>query len=269
MRVEIRPIERKKWHGKTGKESFTRPKTIEALVNANSMKYNTGLSEEDKKLLKEKGISYDISEEYTGEAHPFWESKTAQIKLENQTMLLYPKQNVLDFIKVRICRASKFVANSLQEWEEGKWPEATHVIFDEAAEVEMKASKSSLKRRAIVELAKLGKERKVQLVMVLSGKDVKGKSDDYLEVALDDIVEGRIPNVSAKDVLEHINMDAEEIAIHALVLECLMKNVLTKKGHRIEYKGSNLGGDEIEVVHYLAQDKNQDLRLRLTAEVNN
>lgn len=269
MRVEIRPIERKRWHGKSGKDSFTRPKTIEALVNPNSMKYNTGLSEEDIKLLKERNISYDISDDYTGESHPFWESKMAQIKLENKTMLFYPNKNVLDFIKVKVCKASKFVANSMQEWEDGLWPDATHVIFDEAAEVEIKASKSALKKKAVIELAKLNKEKKVQLVMILSGKDVKGKSDDFVEVALDDIIEGKIENVSAKDVLEHINMDAEETAIHALVLECLMKNVLVKRGHKIEYKGSNLGGDEMEVVHYLAKDANQDLRLRLTAEVNN
>lgn len=270
MRVEIRPIEKKRWHGKTGKESFTRPKTIEALVNADSMKYNTGLSENDIELLKEKGISYDISDDYVvGKAHTFWESKTAQVKLENQTMLFYPKKNVLDFIKVRICKASKFVANTMQEYEDGKWPDATHVIFDEAAEVEIKASKSALKKKAVIELAKLGRERKVQLIMILSGKDVKGKSDDFLEVALDEIIEGDIEDVSAKDVLELISMDAEETAIHSLVLECIMKNVLVKRGHKIEYKGSNLGGDEIEVVHYLAKDENQDLRLRLIAEVNN
>ena len=52
--VEVKPIEVQKWHKKTGAESFTRPKKIQALVDPTTMKYATGLSKEDiKKLTKD------------------------------------------------------------------------------------------------------------------------------------------------------------------------------------------------------------------------
>ena len=49
MKVQIRPLPSVKWHGKTGNESFTRPKIIQALVDPDSMTYSTGLSEEEEK----------------------------------------------------------------------------------------------------------------------------------------------------------------------------------------------------------------------------
>jgi hypothetical protein len=36
-------------------------------------------------------------------------------------------------------KGSKLVANSMKELDEGKWPEATHVIFDESEEVSYKS----------------------------------------------------------------------------------------------------------------------------------
>ena len=52
--VEVRPIEVKKWHGKKGQESFTRPKKIQALIDPVTMQYATGLTEEDIAKLRGK-----------------------------------------------------------------------------------------------------------------------------------------------------------------------------------------------------------------------
>jgi hypothetical protein len=265
MRVEIRPIEKDKWHGKKGKESFSRPKTIEALADPQTMKYNTGLSEEDVKLLKEKGCSYDLSDDFvSGKSHPFWENKITQIPLKNQTMIFNPNDVMLDFIKVRICKGSKFVANSIKEYEEGLWPEATHAIYDESEEVELKASRTEVRNQAVIKASELSREAKIQIIMIMSGKDVKEKSDNHITVAMNEIIES-----DPKGLLEQIRKDKDETEVHALVLECLDKNVLNKNGHKIEYKGSNIGGDVTEVTRYLLIDANQELRLRLTAEVNN
>ena len=87
IKVEVRPIEAKKWHNKAGQESFTRPKKLHALVDPSTMKYATGLTEEDRKILLKKGVSYDLSDNYNSEApHPFWDSNMAIVKLENNTM---------------------------------------------------------------------------------------------------------------------------------------------------------------------------------------
>lgn len=264
MKVEIRPVEREKWHGKSGKESFTRPHTIGALADARTMKYSHGLSKEDMELLIEKGCKYNLEDSFIqGTAHDFWESKMTQVKLENKTKFFMPEESMLDFIKVRICKASKFVANSLKEFEEGLWPFATHVIHDEAAEVESKATKIARKKRAVIETSKLSQSKKIQLIMIIGGKDVKGKSEDFVEVKLSELIED-----SYDEILEHIGMDADELAVHALVLECLLKNILRKNGHKIEYNGSNIGGSEYDVVKYLLSDENNELRMRLTKVVN-
>ena len=112
MIIKVKPIEVKKWHGKTGTESFTRTKTIQALVNAESMCYDTGLSKEEEAEYTER-LKVDLSSQFNLDTpHPFWDSKMAEIKLENRTQF-FNTENPIDFVKVKVMRKSKYVANSL------------------------------------------------------------------------------------------------------------------------------------------------------------
>jgi len=263
MLVEVRPIEVKRWHGKKGAESFTRPKKIQALVDAEKMQYATGLTEEDIKKLEEQGVKYDLSAHFDSKKpHPFWDSNMAQIKLENNTMF-FNTNNTLDFIKVKVMKASKYVANSMREFEEGKFPEATHVIFDESEEAQIKASKVALHNKAVIECSKLTKDKKVQLVMILKGKNLKNQSDDFVTVAINDLI-----NEDPQELLRQIGLDAQDVATHALVLEALQKNVLKKEGHKIFYFDSLLGNDMYDVIDYLLDEANQSLKLRIMEAVN-
>lgn len=65
-----------------------------------------------------------------------------------------------------------------------------------------------------------------------------------------------------------MQQDKAEIMNHALVIEAIQKGVLRKTGHKIMYMDNILGGDEIDVAHYLMADENQDLKLRLMQAVN-
>ena len=47
MIVQIKPVYSDKWHQKKGNESFARPKSIQALVDPDSMTYATGLTEDE------------------------------------------------------------------------------------------------------------------------------------------------------------------------------------------------------------------------------
>jgi hypothetical protein len=264
VKVEVRPIEHKKWHSKTGPESFTRPKKIQALVDGNTMRYATGLSPQDVKDLAKKGISYDLTDQYDSSGpHPFWDSNMAVIKLENNTMF-FDMDNPLDFIKVRIMKASKFVANSMVEYEAGAWPEATHVIFDEAEQAAVLATKVEVKNTAIIEASKLNLERKIQLILVLGGKNMKNQSADFIAVELDKIIQK-----DPAEFLRFLKLDKKQLASHALVLEALQKSVLRKEGQRIFHMDSPLGIDEIEVAEYLAKEENQDIRLVILGKINN
>jgi hypothetical protein len=264
VKVEVRPIESKRWHNKTGQESFTRPKKIQALVDGNTMKYATGLSAEDIKELAKKNVNYDLSDNYNSDTpHPFWDSGMAVIKLENNTMF-FDMANALDYIKVRVMKASKYVANSMAEYDQGAWPEATHVIFDEAEQASVLASKVEQKNTAVIESSKLSLDRKVQLILVLGGKNMKNQSADFVAVELDKIVQ-KDPG----EFLRHLNMDKKTTASHALVLEALQKSVLRREGQRIFHMDSPLGIDEIEVAEYLSKEENQDIKMLILSKINN
>lgn len=262
--IEVRPIEVKKWHGKIGSESFTRPKKMQALVDPETMKYSTGLSAADIKDLKAKGIKYDLSDNFDTEVpHPFWDSNMSAFKLENNTMF-FDIDLPLNFIKVKIMRASKYIANSLADYNKGLYPEATHVIFDESEEAEIVASKVAIKNKAIIEASNLSSDKKIELIMIIDGKNLKGQSPSFIEVALDKII-----TKDPEGFLRHLTMDKKESTNYALVLECLQKSILRREGHKILHMDSLLGIDEMEVAKYLSQDENQDLKLVLLSQANN
>ena len=83
--VEVRPIEKERWHGLKGKDAITRPVVIEALLSSTTGKLATGLTPEDRERL-EKETGYDLSPDYkAGKPHPFWSSPAAFVKLEHKT----------------------------------------------------------------------------------------------------------------------------------------------------------------------------------------
>lgn len=279
MLVEIKPIEVKRWHGKTGKESFTRPKKIQALIDPETMQYKTGLdnvsrtytnpkaTEEDAPKMTELEyygslIGKDLNPLVSEKPHEFWDGNLAVVKLENNTIFLNTA-NALDYIKWKICKDSKFVANSMKEYDEGFFPEATHVIFDEAEEIEAKATKVELRKKATIECSKLSLSKKIQIIMILGDKNLKNQSSDFVEVEIDTLIQRK-----AKDILELISRDDEDTALHAMILEALQKSVLRKTGHKIVYFDSVLGSEVVEVVDYLKKLENQDLKLRLMAQLN-
>lgn len=261
--VEVRPIETKKWHGKTGQESFTRPKKLQALVNTERMAYDTGLTAEEIAALNKK-VNYDLSDHFNSEEpHSFWDSPMSMVKLENNTMFFDISQP-LNYIKVKILRASKYVANSMEDYENGLFPEATHVIFDESQQAELLASKVQQEEDAVIAASKMTKDRKIEIILSLGGKNLKGQSDNFVKVELSKLIK-KDPG----EFLRYNEMNKEELTNYALVLEALQKSVLRKDGHKILYHDSALGMDEVEVAKYLLAPDNQDLKIRLMAQVNN
>jgi len=119
MKIEVRPIQVKKWHGKTGTESFTRAKTLNVLVDAEKRQYASGLDyvnktftdpDDPKKKLTEaeyyeKILKVDLSPQFIeGKTHAFWDSKTSKIKLENKTMF-FDSELPLEYLKIKILKS--------------------------------------------------------------------------------------------------------------------------------------------------------------------
>lgn len=263
MLVEIRPIETKKWHGKTKEENFTRPQKIQALVDPDTMTYATGLTESEVKSLGEK-LKVDLSNNFSPDLpHSFWDSNQAVVKLENSTMF-FNTDLPMEKIKYSICKASKYVANSQKEYEDGLFPEATHVIFNEAEEAELRASKIEIKNTVVRKVHELSKAKKTQILLILTGKNLKSQSDNFVTVAMDDLVQEK-----PVEVLRLIEDETNEYLFnYALVFEALQKSVLRKEGHKIKYFDNTLGDTERSVAEYLMQDENQELKLRIMKQVN-
>lgn len=277
MKIEVRPIQEKRWHGHAGKNSFTRPKTLNVLIDSETRQYATGLDYLNKtytdpdggtKKLTEaeyysKVMKVDLSPQFVDEKpHTFWDSKAPKIKLENKTMF-FDDDLPLDHIKIRIMKASKFVANSMKEYEEGHFPYASHVITDESEEVEVKATKIQQKNDAIIQLSTIPTDRKIQLILILDGKNLRGASENAITVEINKLVEKE-----PASILRHLNMNKEQISLHALIIEALQKNILRKQGHKIMYYDSSLGDSIEHVMDYFLLDENQDLKLRIMKAVS-
>lgn len=261
--VEIKPIEKEKWHGYKGKNSFARPIVIEALVSTETGQYATGLTEEERLELESK-TGYDLSPEYIPEKiHSFWNSSTGQVRLENKTNI-FDTSKPLDYIKVKLLKASDLVANSQKEYEEGLYPEALFVIFDEQEETARKASKAAIKRKVIVESEKLSQSKKIEIIQILLGLNVKNQSNDFIDLKFEEAID----KVGAEKVLNIMNRDDKRNSVHALVLEALQKNILRKEGSAIYYFDDQLGFDLEATVDYLMDSKNQPLKLQILEKIN-
>lgn len=239
-----------------------RPKLIRALVDVSKHEYATGLTPKDIEMLKAKGVQYDLSPSFSdSHPHEFWDSSTATIKLGIKPFFL-DTENPLDYIKYHILLASKYVANSMREYEEGLYPYATHVIYNEFEEVEEKASRLALRNQAIVKCYKLSLERKKALLMILTGTNYDGKSQNTVDVALEAYIEK-----DAQKVLDQLSRTDDEIVLHALILQAVMKDIIRHIDGVYKF-GEVLLGDSLEKsILFLKDVKNQKVRIKLLKSV--
>lgn len=263
--IEVKPIEIEKWHGKKGQESFARPKKLQALVDGATMQYATGLNDADiESLKKEGGVNYDLTPNFNSqEPHPFWDSNMATVKLENNTMFLHINQP-LDYIKYSIMKASRFVANSRAELDAGLWPYATHVISDEKEEAEIVAKRQAVQDDAVIKARSLTLDRKIELILILGGKNVKGQSEAFVSVELRKVIDK-----DPEAFLQQADKEAEENATLAMVYEAIQKGIFRKEASGVYYFEESIGTDEIAASNYLSNDKNQDFMLLIKQKLEN
>jgi hypothetical protein len=255
--VEIRPIEVKRWHGKTGKDSFAQPITIRVLYDHKTGGYATGLTKEQEEEYSKK-LGVDLNSIFNPQkAHPYWDSSASKIKLPNYPIFLDP--NIpLEFVRIQNLKSSTLVANSMKDYGENKYPEATHVIYDEAEQVEMKATKIQLKKNCYKLASKMSTDRMVNILTITSDKTIRGRSRDFLDVQLDELIEE-----NAELFLRYAKMSAKETYIRASLLEAIHKNILTKEGVSIYYMGDKIANSYEDSVIYFLDPQNQTLKVSI------
>lgn len=260
--VEVKPLPLKKWHGKKDKEAFAQPKTIEALYSSRIGGYETGLSEDEARSYGTR-LGFDLGNIFIPDKeHPFWSQKIGQVRLENATVF-FDTTKPLDYVKVKLIRVSKFVANSMAEWEAGKWPDATHVIFDENEEADTKATTIQKRNRAIQLAGKMNLDEKATMVLIVGGKYVKNKSLNFIDVEIDNCIEHHV-----EDFIRYAEMDLKDIQVRGAILEGIEKQILTEEGNSVYYMGERIGFDVDDAMAWFQNPDNQKLKVAILEKIS-
>jgi len=262
MIIEIKPIDREKWHGYKKENDFSRPIKIFPTVDPDTRKYNTGLDEKDIAKLKEMGFERDFSNEWKRYSnHPFWDSTEVKVKLPKHTLRLntdFP----LDFVKYKYILEHPIVANSRADYEEGKYPNATHYIVNSPAVMKKKASLVEAKKKAYALLEEADRDKKVRMLMILTGRDLFKKPDNVIEVEIDNALQA-----NPKAVLKLLSQDEGLLEAKYLVKKAIKKGVLRQNAINIKYMDLSIGGSIDDAALFLTQQENQDLRDKIEEQV--
>lgn len=257
MKVTVKPLPKKTWHGKDGKESFTRPKKLEVLYSIEHGGYNTGLTEEETEIYSKK-LGVNLSTIFNPEEpHPYWGSSAGVITLPDHT-IIFDTEKASDFVKIKNLKASKDVANSYQEWEDGLWPEATHYIFDEEEEISIVAGKIAKRNKCINMAAQMSLDEKLHAVQILSNKSFRGRSQDFVDVEIDTIIEN-----TPEEFYNLQKMTKAELVARGTILEALYRHKLVKEGAKIMYMGETIGHDIDQAVEYFLDPNNQAMKVAI------
>lgn len=264
MIVEVKPIVAPKWHGRVGHEDFSVPKVYEVLFDTKTGQYATGLTDEEAEKYGEL-MGVDLKGNYKhSEPHPYWSSQAAQLKLPNETVT-FNTETPSDFVKVKNLKASKFVANSLKEWEKGLYPEATHFISDEEEEDAILATKIQIKRKCSVIVSEMSLDEKANMAIILSGGDkvVPRNSQNKIDVELDKIIDEK-----PEKFLRFSQMDKTELYTRASVLEALHRNILTKEGTAVYYMSELIGYNTEEAIEWFMNPNNQAIKVAILEKLS-
>lgn len=253
MLVEIRPIEldSKAWAPSQDK-SFKRPVYVQAAIK--NGQYQVDITPARLKELE--GITgYDLSLNTSNVGpHPFWDDVVARVKLENHTELFDTADPLVE-IKMGILRAHPTVANSVEEYHEDKWPDAEFVIFDRQADTEIKSRKASKVFESGERVRNMTPDMKKSIILIMTGEDVSGQTDKYLDGTLLGIIEKDLDKF-----LKFAEMEIEDLADQAMIVKALDHDILTESDSRVFFNDVELGFGQSGALEFLRDSKNYKLR---------
>ena len=259
--IEIRPIEKKRWHGATYASC---PITFSVPINPTTLRYDVGLT--DAEVIEySKLVGVDLTPIYNASIpHPYWDTTVARLKLEDKTTILNPDSNIHDKLKSLWIPNCKYIAPSLEKSENGEYPHALFYVYNKTKEDEVKATKIAMRNKAVLELSKTASPKKIDIIMVLLGENTKSSTMEYLDMKLDECIEKH----GAEKVLSVLHMDGKQLSLKVMILEGLQRNVIRREGSSIYYMDIQMGFDVEDAVSYLSNPDNQKLYAVLMERIN-
>lgn len=267
LKIEIRPIPNRNNIKQFSEnlEYFSQSNIISAFVNPVSLKYETGLSLEDKEYLKGEGFPYDISDNWTrGIAHPFWESSMAKVELKNSPIFLSPGKNLIDFVKYKYLLVNSYIYKSEDEMNSGSKPEATHYIYNESEFTDNRANELEKRNELIRKVSDLSLQRKRDIILILLNEVTDNKKENYLTVKFETIMNDKELSVQLNELLDQ---DSDSITLQAEIMSAIQKNVLRKTKQGIFFFENNLGFSEDDVKEFLIKPENQEILLNIKSKI--
>ena len=255
--IEVKPIEKEKWYKNEKANFIIRPIKLQCAIDPKTRKYAFPATEDEIKDLQERtGFNLDLNFK-VGQVHEFFDSEISHVQLQYGSNF-FDTDNPLDLIKLYILKGNDLVANSMEEYLNNKYPNAKFVIYSPNEEEEIKASKQSLRRNAIVEMTKLTTDKKLNYALILSGKDYSKQSVDVIDLKLEEIIQEK-----PEAFLNLLNRKNEDVVVETIILKLIYSRILMREGTIIKYGDLIIGADMPSAIKFLQSPKNQVLRLQL------
>lgn len=267
LKIEIRPIPGRQDIKSFSEnlEYFSQAHILAPFVNPVTRKYVTGLSKEDVQHLQDGKFPYNLEDTYRqGVAHEFWESQILKVELKSSPIFLYPGKNQIDFVKYKYLLRNNYIYASEQEMLSGSKPEATHFIYNEESENEIKATKLERRNALVNKVSKLSLTRKRQVILILLNENTDNKDENYLVVRFEDILNSKERALELEVLLKN---KAEDIALSADIKSAIQKNVLKRTKNGIFYFETNLGYSEEDVKKTLSDPENQEVLINIKSKI--
>lgn len=250
--VEVKPLPVTRWHGKSGKDSITQPVRFEVLYDGKTGRYATGLTKEEAEEYSKLLGGVDLSDGFSADKpHPYWSTQAASMKLPNHTVILHTERPA-DFVKWKNLKASNQIANSLKEWQDGKYPFATHYIHNEEEEIEIKATKVQRKLECVRLMSTMSPDEMASLLQIVGGTSARNKSPKFILTSMDELIEQK-----PDEFIRWAKQDKAEVYLRATVLEALHRGILTKEGTAVYYMSDRIANDVDEAVAWFSHPDNQ------------
>lgn len=223
---------------------------IMALYSKSLGRLATGLSQEEETYFaRELGVE-SLSPTSTNE---FWHD--FRIKMEDRAMI-FNMAKPRDYLAVKLLEASDLVANSLAEFNKGKWPSARYVIYDETQELEQENAQIDKKVRALQLFQEMTPAKRIRVLKVY-GKSPALITPEMAYKRCYELVED-----DPERFTKTATMDDEEMMVRALMFDLERAGVLRREGPAVLYNDQRIGFDYEDAVRNLLHPKSQELVLK-------
>lgn len=267
-KVQIKRIQAEgdDFFGLPPEKDLSQSKKVSAFYNSSRGQFDVRLTEAEWEEAKNAlGGTYDFElrhDPMSGKPHPFWEAQVAKVLLEPNTFFLDLGDNPMNIIKLGVLRGHPWVANSLQEYENGLWPEARWIIIDDDQDVKAAADKAVKTAEAYKLLTDLSDDEKRMYLQIINKKVYTGVSPAKVMTDFEEVVKG-----SPKELIELHEQDRDRVELQAQVVAALNKGIFTRKGSMLQYGDFSLGIDIEGTVDFLISPENQQLKAQIIHKI--